>query len=80
MSPKYVDDSSLWEVHAALSPGDSQLQTTTTETVQWSSDNLMTVNCDKTKERLVSFSQKVPDTPNIHIDGKIIERVTTAKL
>ncbi len=76
---KYVDDSTLWEVYSLVG-GDSQLQEATSEGVQWSDDNLMDVNCDKTKELLACFARKVPDIPCITIKGKPIERVTKTKL
>ena len=76
---KYVDDSTLWEV-CSTDAADSQLQRAATEAVQWSSDNWMLVNCEKTKELLVCFARSEPDIPPITIDGKSIERVTTTKL
>ena len=56
---KYVDDCTLWEVCSANAT-DSLLQHAATEAVQWSNDNLMSVNCDKTKELLVSFARSDP--------------------
>ena len=76
---KYVDDSTLYEVCSANATH-SLLQRAATEAVQWSDDNLMSVNCDKTKELLVSFARSKPDIPPITINGKSIERVSTAKL
>ena len=38
----------------------SPLQCAANEAVQWSSDNLKLVNCDKTKEILVSFARSKP--------------------
>ena len=76
---KYVDDSTLWEVCSANAT-DSVLQRAATEAVQWSNDNLMSVNCDKTKELLISFARSKPDIPPITINGKSVERVSTAKL
>ena len=48
--------------------------------IEWSDDNLMCVNCDKTKELLVFFGRTPPDIPSITIKGKAIERVTSTKL
>ena len=76
---KCVDDSTLWEVCSA-NAADSLLQRAATEAVQWSNHNLMSVNCDKTKELLVSFARSKPDILPITINGKSVERVRTAKL
>ena len=76
---KYVDDSTAWEV-CSPSAVDSQIQQAATEAVEWSDDNLMCVNCDKTKELLVFFRRTPPDIPSITIKGKAIERVTSTKL
>ena len=76
---KYVDGSTLWEVCSANAT-DSLLQCAATAAVQWSNDNLMSVNCDKTKELLVSFARSKLDIPPITINGKSIEHVSTAKL
>ena len=76
---KYVDGCTLWEVCSANAT-DSLLQRAATEAVQCSNDNLVSVNCDKTKELPVSFARSKPDIPPITINGKSIERVSTAKL
>lgn len=76
---KYVDDSSLWEVCDNLGIS-SNLQQGATEAIQWSDNNLMKANCDKTKELLVDFSRKVSDIPCVNIKGTDIERVQCAKL
>ena len=76
---KYVDDSTAWEV-CSPSAVDSQIQQAATEAVEWSDDNLMCVNCDKTKELLVFFGHTPPDIPSITIKEKVIERVTFTKL
>ena len=76
---KYVDDSTAWEV-CSPSAVDSQIQQAATEAVEWSDDNLMCVNCDKTKELLVFFGRTPPDIPSITIKGKAIESVTSTKL
>ena len=69
----------MWEV-CSPSAADSQIQQAATEAVEWSDDNLMCVNCDKTKELLVFFGRTPPDIPSITIKGKAIERVTSTKL
>lgn len=76
---KYVDDSSLWEVCDKMA-GDSQLQRAADQALQWSDNNLMLVNADKTKELLVDFSRKPSSVPNITIQGKDIKRVHSTKL
>ena len=69
----------MWEV-CSPSAVDSQIQQAATEAVEWSDDNLMCVNCDKTKELLVFFGRTPPDIPSITIKGKAIKRVTSTKL
>lgn len=78
-SRRYVDNASLWEF-CSPSAYDSHLQLTANEAVQWSNNNLMTVNCDKTKALLVLHGRKAPDIPPIKIGGKPIEKVTITKL
>ena len=76
-----MDDSTAWEV-CSPSAVDSQIQQAATEAFEWSNDNLMCVNCDKTKELLVFFGRRPtpPDIPSITIKDKTIERVTSIKL
>ena len=76
---KYVDDSTAWEI-CSPSAADSQIQQAATEAVDWSDDNLLSVNCDKTKELLVFFGCIPLDIPPITIKGRAIERVTSTKL
>ena len=76
---KYVDDSSLWGACDRLA-GDSQLQRAAGQALQWSENNHMLVNSDKTKELLVDYSRKLSSVPNINIQGKDIECVDTTKL
>ena len=61
---KYVDNSTAWEV-CSPSAVDSQIQQAATEAVEWSDDNLMCVNCDKTKELLV-FLRAYPSRYSIY--------------
>ena len=77
---KYVDDSTEWEV---VSPSalDSEIQQTATEAVERQDiNNIVCVNCDKTKELLVFLWCISPDSPAIPIKEKTIERVTSTKL
>ena len=76
---KCVDDSSLWEVRDRLA-GDSQLQRAADQALQWSENNHMLVNSDKTKELLVHYFRKPSSVPNVTIQGNDIERVYTTKL
>ena len=66
-----MDDSTAWEV-CSPSAVDSQIHQAATEAVEWSDDNLMCMNCDKTKELLVFFGRTPPDIPSITIKGKAI--------
>ncbi len=76
---KYVDDSSLWEACDRLGLT-SQLQQAADHALQWSENNLMLVNSDKTKELLVDFARKPSSIPGITMQGKTIERVHSTKL
>ena len=59
-----MDDSSLWEVCDRLA-GDSLLQQTADQALQWSENNHMLANSDKMKELLVDYSRKPSSVPNI---------------
>ena len=57
---KCMDDCTLRKV-CSTGAADSQLQRTAIETVQWSSVNRMSVNCEQTKEVLMCFAHNKPD-------------------
>ena len=76
---KYVDDSSLWEVCGA-DGGNSLIQVATDQAVEWSARNLMTINAEKTKEMMISFSNKPVAPPPVTISNTAIERTETFKL
>ena len=76
---KYVDDSSLWEVCGA-DGGNSLIQVATDQAVEWSARNLMTINAEKTKEMMISFSNKPVAPPPVTINNTAIERTETFKL
>ena len=65
-----------WEVCSADAT-DSQLQRAAIETVQWSSINRMSVNCEKTKELPMCFARSKPDIPPITISDKATESVNS---
>ena len=74
-----MDDSSLWEVCGA-DGGNSLIQVATDHTVEWSARNLMTINAKKTKEMMISFSNKPMAPPHVTINNTAIERTETFKL
>ena len=76
---KYVDDSSLWEVCGA-DGGNSLIQVATDQAVEWSARNLMTINAEKTKEMMISFSNKPVAPPPVTINNTAIERTETFEL
>ena len=76
---KYVDDSSLWEVCGA-DGGNSSIQVATDQAVEWSARNLMTLNAEKTKEMMISFSNKPVAPPPVTTNNTAIERTETFKL
>ena len=72
---KYVYDYSIWEV--CTDDGyDSEIQ----QAAKWSSNNLMKVNMDKTREMVITFSKKHPTRATVFVNSNAIERVTTFKL
>ena len=72
-------NSTEWEV-CYPSAVDSQIQQTATGAVEWYNNNIVYVNCDKTKELLVFLWCIPPDIPDITIKKKPIESVTFTKL
>jgi hypothetical protein len=79
ITSKYVDDTTLLEV--SDNPLSTDLQTSATETYEWSRKNDMQLNESKTKEILIDFSiTKFSDFTPISIDGVKIGRVNEAKL
>ena len=74
-----MDDSTAWKV-CSPSAVDSQIQQAATEAVEWSDDDLMRVNCYKTKKLLVFFGRTPPNIPSITIKEKATEKVTSTKL
>ena len=63
---KYVGDSTLWSVSSTSE--NNQLQRSIQEADTWA-DNLMSLNCDKTKDMVVCFTQKCPPVPAIKLGG-----------
>ena len=57
---KYVDDSTEARQVCSSSAVDKQIQQTATEAVVWEDNNLMCVNCDKTKKLLVFWGVSLP--------------------
>ena len=69
---KYVDDCTIWE--ASSSSGiDSSLHAAADEVEQWTTDNKMALNYDKTKELRICF-KKSPDIALLTIDGRPIQQ------
>ncbi len=53
----------------------SNIQESVDIAINWSEENDMCINSDKTKEMLVCFVR-----PNLHVNGDIIERVSASKV
>ncbi len=75
---KYVDDTTEHEVCHRDSP--KKMQELVDNTSQWSHDHKMSANTINTKDMIVNFSLEHLNTPNIIIDGSVIEHVSTSKL
>ena len=78
MTIKYVDDTNI--LHASSDPSDTTLQTAATYLSDWSKQNNMKFNINKSKELLFNFGKSVQDTPVVDIDGNKIQRVSEAKI
>lgn len=75
---KYVDDTTVSE---SIPKGQqSQIQHAVDQVNQWSQENLLQLNCEKTKEMIISFRRHLPCFPPSQIDGNPIERTTSVKL
>jgi len=74
---KFVDNITLTEI-----PGKSTSSTMKEETkelVNWSQDNKMSINCNKTKEMILDKA-KLDNIPRLQIDKNQIERVSDFKI
>jgi hypothetical protein len=45
----------------------------------WCQENNLTLNVNKTKERIVDFGKQQREQPPIHIDGTVVEKVESFK-
>ena len=77
---KYVDDSTLFELCEMNSI--SLMQEYVNIAAEWTNNNDMKINSEKSKEMIISFSHGDlgNEVPNILIDGKVVERVDHVKL
>ena len=62
---KFVDDTASWEC-CHITGRDSSLQDVTNDSAQWLKSSKMQLNVNKTKEMIVTFSQKHPGTDIPH--------------
>ncbi len=76
---KYVDDSTIWEV-CDRKGEDSQIQPAANQTIEWTENNLMETNTDKTKDMVIYYGKRELIAPPIMMNGYEIERVSTSKL
>ncbi len=76
---KYMDDSTLWEVCDRIGC-DSQIQTSADQASDWTKNNNMQTNTDKTTEMCVYFGYKRLQVKPIMMDGINIERAARTKL
>ena len=75
---KYVDDTTASEVVAK--GNHSCPRNIANKVVEWSMQNWVKVNSEKCKEFRISFVKNEPQFAPIVVDGKELERVTSAKL
>ena len=75
---KYVDGSTLRSVSSTSE--NSQLHWSAQEADAWADHNLMSLNCDKTKDLVVCFVRKCPTIPAIKLGGSEVERASQVKL
>ena len=75
---KYVDDTTASEVIARGNRRHAQEMAD--KVVEWSAQNRVKCNSDKCKELRISFAKDEPQFASILVDGKKIDRVTSAKL
>ena len=76
---EYVDDTTVSETIPKGQP--SRVQQAVDQVNTWSKKNLLQLNCDKTKELVISFNH--PHSPQFltcFIEGDPIARTTSAKL
>jgi hypothetical protein len=76
---KYVDDASMWE-ECERDGTDSNIQLAADQASQWSVDNNMLINTDKTKAMNIYFGKKPLALDKIFMDGQVIETVTSMKV
>ena len=76
---KYVDDSTIWEV-CNRDGSDSVLQTAADQASQWTDENNMILNTDKTKIMETYFGEKPLNTQPVTVNGTPIECVNVFKL
>ena len=76
---KYVDDIMPWET-CRVSCEDSVIQDIADDATVWSANNKMQLNADKTKETIVSFVRNAPKPPSVTMGGKVLERISSAKI
>ena len=76
---KYVDGSTIWEV-CNRDGSDSVLQTAADQASQWTDENNMILNTDKTKIMEIYFGEKPLNTQPVTVNGTPIECVNVFKL
>ena len=76
---KYVDDTTVWE--SCASDGcDSRLQSAANEVVQWTRENHMQLNVDKTKEMVICMAKQGHCLPSLSLLDQPVGRVDTFKI
>jgi len=68
-----------WEI-CDIESSSSSLQKAANQASEWSKQNNMKLNIDKTKEMTIYFGRKVTHLPPINIDGQDLECVSQTKL
>ena len=76
---KYVDDASIWAV-CNRDGTDDTLQLAADQALQWSMNNNMVINTEKTKEMTIYYGKKPLTVGNVMMDGTKIETVTCIKV
>ena len=75
-----MDDSTAFDVLKKSDPNSNELQNSINKTVEWTVQNDMKINAQKTHEMIISFAREKPDPPPISIDDEDIARVDSEKL
>ena len=77
---KYVDDCTIASSINITNPDHSPLQGTLDSLQQWTTDNHVTINAQKSVTMFFSFAKRPPPPPSLTIGANTLETVATFKL